>query len=153
MLAQQRTALTFGHATPDAEFDAIVEGVGAAFELDRTVTADRCGLALRGSPNEKFIGVSPSAAGLRHPGQAFFSGGNCRCRHPPTPVCRCPEHSENADRQSRCSDHYSMRLLGESHSALNLGICAWVRNPWAKENGTYVQATIVFAGRAVSSPL
>ena len=34
MLAQERATLTFGHTAPDAEFDAVVEGIGSAFELD-----------------------------------------------------------------------------------------------------------------------
>ena len=32
MLLEQGAALTFGHAAPDAELDAVVEGVGAAFQ-------------------------------------------------------------------------------------------------------------------------
>lgn len=67
MLLEQCAALAFGHATPDAEFNAVVEGIGAAFQDDRTVTANYRGFALRGPPHEEFIWICLTATGLRHP--------------------------------------------------------------------------------------
>jgi hypothetical protein len=52
MLLEQGAALTFGHAAPDAELDAIVEGVGAAFQNHRAVPADHGGFALGGAADE-----------------------------------------------------------------------------------------------------
>jgi hypothetical protein len=52
MLLEQGAALTFGHAAPDAELDAIVEGVGAAFQNHRAVPADHSGFALGGAADE-----------------------------------------------------------------------------------------------------
>lgn len=162
MLPQQRATLTLGHATPDAELNPVVEGVGTAFQLDRAVPADRRGLALSRSANEQVVRVSSSAPSLGHPHQpSIVSGGNCRHRHPPTPVCRCISPvvaflrgPDGPDRECvhpvdrSCWSHHSPTparvhipegLLGESHSALNLRICAWLRNPWSEENGTIVQ--------------
>lgn len=83
MLAQECATLTLGQATPHTELDAIVEGIGTAFELYRAVPADRGGLALGCSSHEQIVRVSASASCSGHPGQAIFSGRNCRCRHPP----------------------------------------------------------------------
>ena len=80
VLLEQCPALALGHATPDTELDAIVEGVGAAFEDHRAVPADDCGLALGGSTHEKLIGVCLPAARLRNPrnpGLGLSSGGGC----------------------------------------------------------------------------
>jgi hypothetical protein len=52
MLLEQGAALTFGHAAPDAKFDAIVERVGTAFHDHGAVPADHSGFALGGSANE-----------------------------------------------------------------------------------------------------
>jgi hypothetical protein len=67
MLLEQCATLPFGHATPHAELDPVVEGVGPAFQDDGTVPADHCGFALRGAPHEQFVGVGLAAAGLRNP--------------------------------------------------------------------------------------
>jgi hypothetical protein len=64
MLLQQGAALAFGHATPDAEFDAIVERVSAAFGDDGAVPADYGGFALGSATDEQFIGIGLSATGL-----------------------------------------------------------------------------------------
>lgn len=72
MLFEQCTALAFGHATPYAELDAVIQGVGATFEDHRTVTTDHSGFALGGAPHEQFIGVCLAASGLRNPGNARF---------------------------------------------------------------------------------
>lgn len=67
MLFEQGAALAFGHAAPDAELDAVVQGVGAAFEDYRAVSTDDGGLALGSATYEKFIGISLATASLGHP--------------------------------------------------------------------------------------
>ena len=67
MLLEQSAALTFGHAAPDTEFDAVIEGVGAAFKNHRAVPADHGRFALGGAPHKKFVGISLAAAGLGYP--------------------------------------------------------------------------------------
>jgi hypothetical protein len=57
MLLQKRTALAFGHASPDTELHAVVQRVGTALRDHRAVPADHRGFALRGPPDEQFIGV------------------------------------------------------------------------------------------------
>lgn len=52
MLLEECAALTFGHAAPYAELDAIVECIGAAFGDDGAVPADDGGFALGGAANE-----------------------------------------------------------------------------------------------------
>lgn len=64
MLPEQRTSLTFGHSAPDAELDPVVEGVGTAFQLNRAVPADRCGLTLSRSANEQVVRVPSPAPSL-----------------------------------------------------------------------------------------
>ena len=56
--AEQRTALTLGHAAPDAELDAVVEGVGQALRADRAAHADGLGAVLRGPLDEQRVGVA-----------------------------------------------------------------------------------------------
>jgi hypothetical protein len=75
MLLEQGTTLTLGHAAPHAELDTIVEGVRATLQDDRTVTADDCGLALRGAADEQLVRVGLPAAGLRNPGDPRFGLG------------------------------------------------------------------------------
>jgi hypothetical protein len=70
MLLEQGAALTFGHAAPDAEFDAIVERIGAAFHDDGAVPADYGGFALGSAANEQLIGIGLSAARLGNPRDA-----------------------------------------------------------------------------------
>ena len=67
VLLEQSAALAFGHPAPDTELDAIVEGVGAAFEDHRAVTADDGGFALGGAAYEQLIGISLTAARLGYP--------------------------------------------------------------------------------------
>jgi hypothetical protein len=67
MLLEQGAALAFGHAAPDAEFDAVVERVGATFENYRTVTADDGGFALRCAAYEEFIRIGLAATSLGYP--------------------------------------------------------------------------------------
>jgi hypothetical protein len=52
VLLEQGATLAFGHAAPHAELDAVVEGVGAAFQDHRTMPADNGGFALRGASHE-----------------------------------------------------------------------------------------------------
>ena len=52
MLTQQRTTLTFGHATPHTELDALIQGVGAAFGQHRAVAANDGRLALFRTANK-----------------------------------------------------------------------------------------------------
>ena len=68
MLLEQSAALAFGHATPHAEFDAVVQRVGTAFEDHRAVPADDGGLALGGASYEEFIWIGLAASSLGHPG-------------------------------------------------------------------------------------
>jgi len=44
VLLEQGAALAFGHAAPDAEFDAVVQGVGATFEDHWTMPKDDGGM-------------------------------------------------------------------------------------------------------------
>ena len=68
VLLEQGAALAFGHAAPDAEFDAVIQGVGATFENHGTVPADDGGLALGGAADEEFIGIGLAASSLGYPG-------------------------------------------------------------------------------------
>ena len=68
VLLEQGAALAFGHAAPDAEFDAVVQGVGATFEDHGAVPADDGGLALGGAAYEEFIGIGLAASSLGNPG-------------------------------------------------------------------------------------
>ena len=85
MLAQEGAALAFGHSAPDAEFDAVVEGIGSAFELDGAVPTDGGGFALGCAADKQFVGVSATTSGLGNPQLPIFSHENRRCCHPPTP--------------------------------------------------------------------
>ncbi len=67
VLLEQSAALAFGHAAPDPEFDAVVEGVGAAFQDHRTMPADHGGFALGGAADEQFVWIGLAAAGLGYP--------------------------------------------------------------------------------------
>lgn len=64
MLLEQGAALTLGHAAPYAELDAVVEGVGTAFEDYRAVPADHRGFALGGPADEELVGIGLSATSL-----------------------------------------------------------------------------------------
>lgn len=68
MLLEQSAPLTFGHPTPDTEFDAIIKSIGTTFQDHRAVSADNGGLALGGTTDEQLIGISLSASSLGHPG-------------------------------------------------------------------------------------
>ena len=67
VLLEQGAALAFGHAAPDAEFDAVIQGVGATFENHRTVPADDGCFALSRAAYEEFIGIGLTATGLGYP--------------------------------------------------------------------------------------
>ena len=79
MLLEQSATLTFGHAAPHAELDAIVECVGTAFGDDGAVPADDGGFALGRAANEKLVRIGLSAARLgnpRNPGLRLFTLDN-----------------------------------------------------------------------------
>jgi hypothetical protein len=67
VLLEQGAALAFRHAAPDAEFDAVVQGVGATFEDHWTMPTDDGGFALRCAAYEEFIGIGLTATGLGYP--------------------------------------------------------------------------------------
>ena len=73
VLFEQCPALTLRHSAPDAELDAVVQGVGAAFGDDGTVPADDRGLALGGAAHEQLVGIGRTAQGLRHPRDSGFA--------------------------------------------------------------------------------
>ena len=75
MLLEQGAALAFGHSAPDAELDAVVQRVGAAFEDHRAVPADHGGFALGGAAHEQFVGIGLPAAGLGNPRDAGLGLG------------------------------------------------------------------------------
>lgn len=52
VLFEESASLTLSHASPDPEFDAIVEGVGAALHEDRAMPTDSCCLALRSTTDK-----------------------------------------------------------------------------------------------------
>ena len=94
VLLEQCAALALGHSAPDTELDAIVEGVGAAFEDHRAVPADHCGFALGGATDEQFVGIGladiapgiPTRSGPRPPRlgpDVGWSGGDCPARSGP----------------------------------------------------------------------
>ena len=70
MLLEQCAALAFGHATPDTEFDAVVEGIGAAFQDHRAMPADDGGFALGCATYEEFVRIGLTASGLGYPGDS-----------------------------------------------------------------------------------
>lgn len=63
MLLEQRAALTLGHASPDAELDAVVQGVRATLGDDGAVAADDRRLALRCAADEELIRVRLTTPG------------------------------------------------------------------------------------------
>jgi hypothetical protein len=70
VLLEQGAALALGHAAPDTEFDAVVEGVGPALENHRTVPADDGRFALGRATHKEFIGIGLAASGLGDPRDA-----------------------------------------------------------------------------------
>jgi hypothetical protein len=70
VLLEQGAALAFGHAAPDAEFDAVVQGVCPTLENYRTMPADNGGFALGGAAYEEFIWIGLAASSLGYPRDA-----------------------------------------------------------------------------------
>ena len=68
MLLEQGAALTLGHTAPHAEFDAVVQCIGAALGDHRTVPTDDGRLALGSAAYEELIGIGRPAQGLGDPG-------------------------------------------------------------------------------------
>ena len=58
MLLEQRAALSLGNATPDAELDPVVQGIGTALRDHRAVPTDHRGFALGGAADEQLIRIS-----------------------------------------------------------------------------------------------
>ena len=83
--AQQRPALTLGHAAPHAELDAVVEGVGQALGADRAAHADGLRAVLRGTLDEQRVRVCPPACG---PGRPFVRSNPCAGRYGSRPLVR-----------------------------------------------------------------
>jgi hypothetical protein len=75
VLLEQGAALAFGHSAPDAEFDAVVKGVGAALEDHRAVPADDGCFALGGAADEQFVGIGLAATRLGYPRDARLGFG------------------------------------------------------------------------------
>jgi hypothetical protein len=61
VLLEQRPTLTFGHPTPDAELDTVVQRVSAALQHHWAMPADDRGLALCRPPDKQLIRVSGPA--------------------------------------------------------------------------------------------
>ena len=65
--AEQRPALALGHATPDAELDAVVQRIGQALGADSAAAADQLGPVLRRALNEELVRISSLARGAGGP--------------------------------------------------------------------------------------
>ena len=65
---KQGATLALGHAAPDAELDAIVEGVGQAVSAHDAAGADGLGAILSGALNEERVGIRGTTGGLCGPG-------------------------------------------------------------------------------------
>src|SRR5215467_8240072 len=65
--AQQGAALPLGHAAPDAELDAVVQGVGQALGPHGAATADQLGPVLCRTLDEKLVWVRLLARGTTGP--------------------------------------------------------------------------------------
>jgi len=74
VLLKQGAALTFGHPAPDAELDAVIQGIGTAFGDHRAVPANHSGFALCGTAHEKLVGIGRATQPLRDPGDPGFPG-------------------------------------------------------------------------------
>ena len=55
--AEQRTALTLGHAAPHAPLDLVVEGLGEALGANGAPGAQLLGLVLLGTTDEELVGL------------------------------------------------------------------------------------------------
>ena len=67
VLLEKGAALAFGHAAPDAEFDAVVQGVSATLEDHGAMPANDGGFALCCAAYEEFVGIGLAAASLGYP--------------------------------------------------------------------------------------
>jgi len=83
VLAQQGAPLALGHTAPDTELHPVVERIGATFELDGAVPADRRRFALCRTTDEQLIRIRRPALRLRHPylSRLGFPCGQCRWSH------------------------------------------------------------------------
>jgi hypothetical protein len=64
VLLEERAALPLGHPAPNAELNAVIQRICAAFHDDRTVPTNHGRFALCGAADEKFIGISGATASL-----------------------------------------------------------------------------------------
>ena len=65
--AQQGAALPLGHATPNPELHAIIEGISEALGSHRAAQADVLGSLLSGSLDEEGVGVGAPASRFSGP--------------------------------------------------------------------------------------
>ena len=72
MLLEQGAALTLRHTAPDAELDAVVQGVGSTFGDHRTVPTNDGRFSLSSAADEKLIRISRAAESFRDPGDSGF---------------------------------------------------------------------------------
>lgn len=129
VLTQECAALAFGHPAPDSELHPVVECIGAALQLHRTVPADRCSLALCRASNKKVIGIASATARLRDPCEASFGisvgqRGQSHCGTPPfTEPIGTPRVSGHAA-DHLCDVSHTNRFVVVQLTAFNLLIRA-----------------------------
>lgn len=73
MLLEQRAALSFGHATPDAELNPVVQGIGTTLRDHRAVPTDHRGLALSRATDKQLIRISGATQALGYPRDPGFT--------------------------------------------------------------------------------
>jgi hypothetical protein len=61
VLLEQGPALALGHTAPHPELDLVIQRVRSALLHYGTVTADHCGFALGGAPDEQLVRVGGPA--------------------------------------------------------------------------------------------
>src|SRR5690606_6128166 len=99
---QQRTALAFGHASPHAEVDAVVEGFGETFGPHGAAHADDLRAILFGATDEQPVRVGVPAVRLDPPARLVGAHHNpqllpcrdqprrrCLTTHPPRRIFLC----------------------------------------------------------------
>lgn len=75
VLLEQGSPLALGHAAPDAELDAVVEGVGTALGDHRAVPADDGGFSLSCPADEQLIRIRLATPCLGNPRNTGFGLG------------------------------------------------------------------------------
>src|SRR6187431_2643630 len=87
--AQQSPPLPLGHASPDTEFDPVVQSVGQAFVADRAAAADPLRHVLLGALHEQRVRVATLTCRLAGP-VADHSHLSTSPLASPTPGDSCP---------------------------------------------------------------